>query len=99
MATKVKFEVTRETAYNVLHNAVATTNADPYLIEGELIDELFNSLEKQNLEVEMVTAEDEDFEEIAELLIDYDCEARPKVIYITKWDEYPFYFCLEKDYE
>lgn len=99
MATKVKFEVTRETAYNVLHNAVATTNADPYLIEGELIDELFDSLEKQNFEVEMVTAEDEDFEEIAGLLIDYECDERPKVIYITKWNEHPLYFSLEKDYE
>lgn len=48
MATRVKFEVTRETAFNVLRNAVATTNADPYLIEGELIDELFDSLERVN---------------------------------------------------
>lgn len=96
MATQVTLSINRE----YLYNALATFNADPFLVESfEYADDVYNALERANFAAKKYTAEDgEEFEVLCNQL-DLTADNNPQAIYVAGQGGNEVTICFATDWK
>ena len=96
MATQVILNVTRED----LHNALATFNADPLLVEcSENADDVYNALASVNFAAKKYTAEDDEEFEVLCSKLDLTAGNNPQAIYVAGNGDKAVTICLVNDWK
>ena len=96
MATQVILNVTREDLYD----ALATFNADPFLVESyEYADDVYNALERANFAAKKYTAEDDEEFEVLCSQLDLTAANNPQAIYVAGNGDQAVTICLVTDWK
>ena len=96
MATQVILNVTRED----LHNALATFNADPFLVEcSENADDVYNALASANFAAKKYTAEDDEEFDVLCSQLDLTADNKPQAIYVAGQGGNEVTICLANDWQ
>ena len=96
MATQVILNVTREDLYD----ALATFNADPFLVESyEYADDVYNALERANFAAKKYTAEDDEEFDVLCSQLDLTADNKPQAIYVAGNGDQAVTICLVTDWQ
>lgn len=96
MATQVILNVTREDLYD----ALATFNADPFLVESyEYADNVYNALERANFAAKKYTAEDDEEFDVLCSQLDLTADNKPQAIYVAGQGGNEVTICLANDWQ
>lgn len=96
MATQVTLSINREDLYN----ALATFNADPFLVEcPENADDVYNALASANFAAKKYTAEDDEEFEVLCSQLDLTADNKPQAIYVAGQGGNEVTICLANDWQ
>lgn len=96
MAAQVTLSINREDLYN----ALATFNADPFLVESyEYADNVYNALERANFAAKKYTAEDDEEFDVLCSQLDLTADNKPQAIYVAGQGGNEVTICLANDWQ
>lgn len=96
MATQVTLSINREDLYD----ALATFNADPFLVESfEYADDVYNALERANFAAKKYTAEDDEEFDVMCSQLDLTADNKPQAIYVAGQGGNIVTICLANDWQ
>ena len=96
MATQVTLSINREDLYN----ALATFNADPFLVESyEYADDVYNALACANFAAKKYADEDDEEFEVLCSQLDLTVDNNPQAIYVAGNGDQAVTICLVTDWK